>query len=88
MRKQSIISRLEELERNHLMVLPVVNAEYQNGHKVKYNGLPPMEHLFGEENPIIKTSGSEFADLVNAMIHPLPNREFSDFEVIDKEKKD
>lgn len=80
MRKQSIILRLEELERKNGLTLPVVNAEYQDGSVVKYNGLPPIEHLFREDNPIIKTFGSEFADLINALIHPLPNREFSDFE--------
>lgn len=88
-KNRSIIARLEELERKNGLTLPVVNAEYQSGETVKYNGLPPMKHLFRDENPIVKTFGSEFADLVNALIHPLPNREFSDFEEMEnKEKQD
>lgn len=80
MNKRSIIARLEELEKKCGSTLPVVNAEYQNGEKATYYGLPPIEHLFRDDNPIIKTHGSEFAELVNVVLHPLPNRDISNFE--------
>ncbi len=86
--QKETIARLQQLEKRSGSMLPEVVAEYQNGDKIKYRGLPPMEHLFCEDNPIINTSGSDFAELVNALIHPLPNREFSDFEEACKEEKD
>ncbi len=86
---RNILARLEELERKSGADIPTVNAEYQNGERIKYHGLPPVDHLFREDNPIIKTSGSDFAELVNAMIHPKDNRSIEAFEGVDsKEKQD
>lgn len=42
MKKNSIIARLEELERKSVLSFPVVNAEHQSGDG-KFYGLPPME---------------------------------------------
>ena len=80
MNHKSIIARLEELERKSGLNLPVVYARYQNGETVKYYGLPPMGELFNDENPIIMTYGSSFADLVDALIHPVPNRDIEELE--------
>lgn len=77
---KSIISRLEELEKRSGGVLPLVIAEYQNGERMEYKGLPPIEDFQRVDNPIVQTSGSEFADLVNVIIHPVPNRNIEDFE--------
>ena len=86
--QKETMTRLQQLEKKSGSMLPEVIAEYQNGDKVKYRGLPPMDHLFREDNPVIKTSGSDFAGLVDTLIHPVPNREFSDFEEACKEEKD
>ena len=77
---RKIITRLENLERRNGLTLPVVIAEYQNGETIDYRGLPPIDHLLREDNPIIKTSGSDFAELVNAMIHPVDSRNIDAFE--------
>lgn len=80
MQTATIIRRLEVLEKRFGGTLPEVITEYRNGETVTYKGLPPMEHIFRLENPIIKTWGSDFADLVNDTIHPLPNRDIEDYE--------
>lgn len=82
MQRNEILKRLMELERKIGQNLPEVYAEYNNGDKVKYYGLPPIDHLFREDNPINRTYGSSFADLINVLIHPIPNRNIEDFEEI------
>ena len=80
MARKSIIARLEDLEKNCGSVLPLVKAKYANGDVVDYYGLPPIDDLFRDENPIMQTFGSEFAELVNTILHPCPNRNIEDFE--------
>ena len=79
-RKRSIIAKLEKLEAQHGCI-PVVIAEYEDGNIVEYRGLPPIEHLFDDK--IKRTYGSEFADLVNTIIHPVSDRNFEDFEDVE-----
>ena len=77
---KSIVSRLERLEKQCGGTLPVVNVVYEDGTQAVFYGLPPIEHITRSDNPIIQASGSEFADLVDAIIHPLPNRNIDDLE--------
>lgn len=77
---RDIIRRIEQLEKRFENNQPIVYAEYQNGECAKYEGLPPLEHICAEDNPIVHTYGSEFADLLNAIIHPVPNRYIEDYE--------
>lgn len=77
---KDIIRRLEQLEKRFENNQPIVYAEYQNGECIKYEGPPPVEHMFRNDNPIIKTYGSEFAELLNAIIQPVPNRNIEDYE--------
>lgn len=76
---RTIIDRIKALEKKCADPLPVVIAVYENGEKVTYKGLPPVEHFGRDINPIKETSGSEFADLLNTVLHPLPDREITDF---------
>ena len=80
MRNRDIIARLERLEKICKVTLPVVVAEYSDGHQSTFYGLPPIEDILREDNPIIRTSGSEFAELLNAVIKPVPNRNIEDYE--------
>lgn len=80
MNKRSIIARLEELEKRCGNNLPVVNVTYRNGDGATFYGIPPVEDIFSEENPIVRAWGSEFADMVDTLLHPLPNRNIDDFE--------
>lgn len=81
MQIETVKRRLEELERRSGATLPGVFAEYQNGDTVTYRGLPPMDQIFRPENPIVRTWGSDFADMVNVLLHPVPNRHIEDLEV-------
>lgn len=85
MQMSVIYRRLIELEKKSGAVLPVVFAEYQNSETVTYKGLPPINHIFRSENPIIRTWGSDFADMVNELIHPVPNRCIEDFAMFEKQ---
>lgn len=78
--QRDIVRRLKELEQRAGSNLPDVIAEYQDGSRVLYKGLPPIEDIFSENNPIIRTAGSEFADLVNSILHPVPNRNIEELE--------
>ena len=80
MSTDSIMRRLKELERKSEAILPIVFAEYQYGDTAIYRGLPPMDHIFREVNPIVRTWGSDFANMVNELLHPAPNRHIEDFE--------
>lgn len=80
MSMDSIMRRLKELERKSEAALPIVFAEYQNRDTAIYRGLPPMDHIFREVNPIVRTWGSDFANMVNELLHPAPNRHIEDFE--------
>ena len=47
------------------------------------------EDMFREDNHIVRAWGSEFADMVNTLLHPVPNRNIEDFEgEMDHERKD
>ena len=76
---RTIIDRIQALEKKCTDPLPVVIAVYQNGERATYKGCPPLEHFKGD-NPIMETSGSEFADMINVVLHPMPDREIADFE--------
>ncbi len=76
---KSIIDRIKALEGKFADPLPVVIAVYENGERATYKGCPPLEHFYGN-NCIMETYGSEFADLLNTVLHPLPNRDIADFE--------
>ena len=89
MNRRSILARLEELEKRCGSNLPVVNVIYQNGDSATFYGTPPAEDMFREDNHIVRAWGSEFADMVNTLLHPVPNRNIEDFEgEIDHERKD
>lgn len=75
---KEVIKRIMQLEKQYQSNLPLVIAEYKNGEKVTYEGAPPIEEL--TSGNIVDLSGSEFAELLNAIIHPAPNRNFEDFE--------
>lgn len=79
-RMNSVMKRLKQLEQKYGINLPEVVAELADGTKVTCKGTPSADLLFDKENPIIKTSGSQFAELINAIINPLPNRNIEDFE--------
>ena len=76
----SIIRRIALLEQKYLVKLPVVMAEYEDGTVVCFEGTPPIGELARKENPVVKICGSEFAEMLNAIIKPVPNRNFDDFE--------
>ncbi len=78
--RKSIISRLEKLEKEYKDCIPLVYAEYRNGDVVTYKGMPPVDDITSNTNPIIRTYGSDFAEMVNVVIHPKPNRFIEDFE--------
>ena len=69
-RMNSVMKRLKQLEQQYGSNIPEVIAEFADGTKNTYKGIPPAELLFDTENPTIKTSGSKFADLVNVIINP------------------
>ena len=76
---RTIIDRIQALEKKCTDTLPVVIAAFQNGERATYKGCPPLEHFKGD-NPIVETSGSEFADMLNVVLHPIQNRDIADFE--------
>lgn len=76
---RTIIDRIQALEKKCTNPLPVVIAVYHNGERVTYKGCPPLEHFEGN-NRIVETSGSEFADMLNVVLHPMADRDISDFE--------
>lgn len=80
MRSKDIMARLERLEKICKATLPLVLAEYADGNQSTFYGLPPTEDILREDNPIVRTSGSEFAELLNAVINPVPNRNIEDYE--------
>lgn len=75
-----IEKRLRVLESRLGSNIPDVFAEYADGHIEKFRGLPPIEYIFKEDNIIVRTYGSSFANLVNAIMHPEPNRKIEDYE--------
>ena len=79
-RMNNVIKRIKQLELLYGSNIPEVIAEFADGTKTTCKGVPPAEMLFNTENPIIKTSGNKFADLVNVIINPVPNRNIEDYE--------
>lgn len=88
MDRRMIEVRLKRLEKAFTNVLPIVNAKYQNGAMKRFYGTPPIEDLLSIDNPIIETSGSQFADLINAILHPLSNRNIDELELPEERKDD
>lgn len=86
MDKRAVLNRLKKLEQGLGTNLPEVYARYENGTIKKYQGMPPIEDMFCTENPIVSTYGSEFADLIDIIMHPVENRNIEDFE--EEVKKD
>ena len=77
--KENIMRRIRVLEHKYIMNLPIIIAKYEDGKVECFEGIPTDE-LFREENPIIKTWGSEFAEMLNIIINPVQNRKIEDFE--------
>ena len=74
---RSIAYRLEKLEKDLKGVeLPIVKLLYENGHKATFYGTPPIEAF----NGVSLAYGSDFANLINAVLHPVPNRNIEDLE--------
>lgn len=80
MDRRSILMRLKKLEKGLCTNLPEVYAVYEDGTIKQYQGTPPFDDIFSVNNPIVRTYGSCFADLINSIIHPLENRNIGDFE--------
>ena len=79
-RYREIVKRIDRIERLHGKGFPEVVAIYADGTQITHKGSPPIEHLVSESNPIIRTFGSEFADMINAIIHPVSNRNIENYE--------
>ena len=76
----SIIKRIRVLEQKYLVPLPVIIVEYADRTTACFEGMLPIEELFKEDNPVVKTYGSEFAELLNVIINSVPNRNIEDYE--------
>ncbi len=74
---------LKELERRIKKIqpvpMPMVILHYQNGREVAAYGYDALRMAL-EDNTIISASGGDIAGLINAIIHPLPNRRIEDYE--------
>lgn len=79
---KSIKSRLEKLEKNMLRQgkLPKVVLRYEDGSETIHGGFPPIENIMRGDNPAVLAYGSEFADMVNLIMHPVPNRNIEELE--------
>ena len=73
---RSITYRLERLEAGKKNVLPKVIVEYAGGHEETFLGYPGNEKL----EKAIRTYGSDFAQLIDVILHPAPNRNIEDLE--------
>lgn len=88
MDRRMIEARLKRLEKAFANDLPIVDAKYQNGETKRFYGTPPIEDLLNADNPIIETAGSDFAELINAILHPLPNRDIDELEQPEEREED
>ena len=79
MEYSKILKRIDKLEQVRKCI-PEVVAIYADGATTTYKGAPLCESFFDEVNPIIKTYGSEFAELLNAIINPVENRYLENYE--------
>lgn len=80
MDKRALYSRLKRLENALMDNLPVVDIKRQDGTITRFYGTPPYEELFNLVNPVVKAYGSSFAELLDVVIHPVPNRYIEELE--------
>lgn len=80
MDKRALYSRLKRLENALTNNLPVVDIKRQDGTITRFYGTPPYEELFNLVNPVVKAYGSSFAELLDVVIHPVPNRYIEELE--------
>lgn len=72
---RNIRHRLDILEKEaYKMPLPVVSVDYKDGTTKTFRAFPD------DLKNAIKAYGCDFAELVNVILHPVPNRNIEDLE--------